>query len=83
MLLDTKRWLSSAENGDFGQGRCRLCDPVAQDARGRRCNTTHSTEQHYAWADVTRAETRKARIKHQRERKEGRLAPGEVPWRSW
>ncbi|KAH8078784.1 hypothetical protein JL720_9532 [Aureococcus anophagefferens] len=83
VLLDTKRWLSSAENGDFGQGRCRLCDPVAQDARGHRCNTTHSTEQHYAWADVTRAETRKARIKHQRERKEGRLAPGEVPWRSW
>ena len=38
---------------------------------------------HDAWADVTRAETRKARIKHQRERKEGRLAPGEVPWRSW
>ncbi|KAH8053639.1 hypothetical protein JL722_9488 [Aureococcus anophagefferens] len=64
-------------------GPCRLCDPVAQDARGHRCNTTHSTEQHYAWADVTRAETRKARIKHQRERKEGRLAPGEVPWRSW
>ena len=84
VLMDTKpRWKSETSNDAFGQARCRLCDPVAKDARGRRCNTTHSSEQHAAWTDMSRAEARKARIRQKRDKVQGRLAPGEVPWKAW
>ena len=78
--INTRNWTSSNHGHAFGQTRCALCDPIAKDERGRRCNATHGTAQHAAWTDMRRAHLRRKRKEDKLARTRGRLAPGEVPW---
>jgi hypothetical protein len=78
--LQTRTWSSSAHGHVFGQTRCVLCDPIAKDERGRRCNASHGTGQHAAWTDMRRAHLRRKRKEDRLARNQERLAPGEVPW---
>ena len=78
--LHTRNWTSSNHGHAFGQTRCALCDPIAKDERGMRCNATHGTAQHAAWTDMRRAHLRRKRKEDKLARTRGRLAPGEVPW---
>ena len=78
--INTRNWTSSNHGHAFGQTRCALCDPIAKDEKGRRCNATHGTAQHAAWTDMRRAHLRRKRKEDKLARTRGRLAPGEVPW---
>ena len=69
--------------GGFGGDCCRLCRSDAKDALGFKASYSHATDQHWAWLDVSGVSRRRRNAEKRQDVANGRLAPGEVPWRSW
>lgn len=68
---------------EFGNNKCRVCHPADKDDRGKPCCWSHSTHQHAAWLRVRRVSRRHRARERKKDLVDGRLAPGQVPWRAW